>query len=536
MNVLYLYTKKFFGNTQVALLRYTREHNAYYLHQLPRVAFKFQKDNLVLQLTEQHLSIHQKDDVDNPHLSAYHYTACFNHHEYSFKLHVYFGRKDEVTDVHLAQTTGSDTRRIALSEQEANALIAHAQSQSAPFIRSCRAKANEQIKADESTLNKLITTVDYPHRNAQYYRNIIAHLRNILSYYPEKEYRHKFICFQKMYKLTSSTPNTGINPAIQTNPQSPKTKERAKTVPLQNEPLSLAEETDIPTPKSKPRSPKAKAKVQLRPLIDELQATATQYQQKFDTDVLARKIPELCEFYRQTYEVSALADENTYLMTVEDAIELDKLISDNEHKRIEYFKQLFVNERFDDSLALLGADKDIGASLLSTLVHYALRTNNAPKLDFLLTNFEYPINTSEFDSMSPALFCFKKSETTADIAHCFRILVKHGINLSETIPGTSQSILERIYSEPQNPLCRIINRGSTPHAIARLEEKIAQEEMIAERKNKKSPQQSIRKLSKSLKLFDSQLKNLSEQLTALTAILSSKKPTQTPGSEESPTP
>jgi hypothetical protein len=228
----------------------------------------------------------------------------------------------------------------------------------------------------------------------------------------------------------------------------------------------------------------------------------------FGADEFAQVLPDILAYYQEVYTTYIYCDSDEYLVTLEDENELVRLIEAIEEQRLRIFQHLILNKKFNNARRLVKPEH-IEIYDLTRFIHFALKTANHELLDFLLTQYEFPINTSEFDNLTPAMYCLTKSKDMPHIKSCFWILVKHKACLNEKDPETSQSIMETILFTPNHPLKpNSSDLTLLPSPLAKIENEISRERD----RNKKI---SVKRAKQNLKECT---RNLQEALIALEAI------------------
>lgn len=435
----------------------------YLLHELPLVPFEYLHAGAPVRLISQHISLHEKVDVFNPCLSAYHYTANFVHQDRQYRLHVYFDRKDQLLLLRYANKT-SESESIELVSTIKEKLLNLAIIQTGRFIRPCRARRAQQLKADLDVTNSLIKSfnaLSYE-QNAQHYSSllneIIAAYEGIFSYSRESRHYNQF----QMYKRIKNTQRRVIK-------DSPK-QEFADLTSLQDddEPIVFCQE--VATPQKRIRLP-------FHELLHQRQTEFQQFKERMALGELSIHIPKLQRLSAKIHQLTCLIAEKEYKVMEEDHRQLDLLLRDVDTLRIEIFKKLLIYRSFDSAASLLTQDANLFTSDdVSSFVALALRTANAQLLDFLLTHFDFPINTTEYNAMSPVMYCFVKNSKERSMRECLGILIKHQASLIEQVPNSSLSIMEVLY-HPEHPLHSVLNLNQlSPSRIELLERRAREEE------------------------------------------------------------
>lgn len=459
MNSLYLQVQKFYS--QQVNAKQTAQGNKYLIHELQEASFSFELQKAKHSLTGHHLSIHQKDDPENPYVSAYHYTAYFSP---EIQLHVYYGRKDEVIAIQLSSLTTK--KPLILSQEVEKELINLAIKHSTPFVRACRIKADTQFKLDKAELDQLIrkqNPVASLHQNREIITRIIACLNQIIAYYPTASlirqrsyYKGKYRELSQALSASTSASSTKLDELIDTeilDEQNPLTQI-----------LEGPNKTNYPT----------RVKTVLTPEIALLMEKMAEYK-ALPSEEYERFIPEIIKFYNTVYQNAVLSEDKEYYVTTEDKNNLDSLIHEVEEQRLSLFQHFLVRKQFTQALHLM-SDSRIEMLDLHKFIQYTLNSSNHEILDFLLSNYTFPINTSEFNSLSPAMYCFIRSKEKPSIAKCFWVLVKHGASLEERVPETSLSIVGTILLTPNHPLKpQKDDLDSLPSPIAQIEKDITPE-------------------------------------------------------------
>lgn len=443
MNPLYLQAKKFATDAASSQLKCTTTGSKYFLYEFARATFAFDFNRATLSLLGHHLSIHEVDDPENHYLSAYHYTAYFDGQMARYQLHVYFDRKDEILAIQFSQQLASGKNVIALNDEQKQILLDRAAKTAYSFVRPFRAKVQTHLMADKKTLEHhigQIATANSPRQYRELVAAVIDCLTEICSYDQHSSFAYQLKYYRRMFR---QIPPTLLSPS--------KERKHAQAALSDSDTDATAWVVLESPTKQSPTTP-TKTKTSLTPTIARLMQEFSQYASAgTNADTIETLLPRLRMLYQEAYITDASRGERQYIVTTEDEHNLDTLLQSIEKQRLAFFQYLIMVKKFSGARSLMGAEQ-IEEHELAKLVYLSLNTVNHELLDFLLTHYEYPINTSEFQSLSPAMYCLKRSATVPEIAKCFEILLKHKASLNERDPETSMSIMETILFTANHPL------------------------------------------------------------------------------------
>lgn len=440
MNPLYLQAKKFATDAASSQLKCTTTGSKYFLYEFASASFAFEFNRERRSLSDHHLSIHEVDEPENHYLSAYHYTAYFNSQTTRYQLHVYFDRKDEILAIQFAQLTASGKNVMALNDEQKKILLARATKTAYSFVRPFRAEVQTHLIADKKKLEfhiRQIATANSPRQYRELVSTVIDCLSGIGSYDLHASYAYQLKYYRRMLR---QIPLAVISPSKERKPVLAADSDTEATACAVLE--SPCKQATTPT----------KTKISLTPEIARLMQEFSQCASTaINAEIIESLLPRLLMLYQESYLTDASRGERQYIVTTEDEHNLDTLLQDIEKQRLDFFQRLIMFKKYSGARSLMAAEQ-IEEHELSKLVYLSLNTANHELLDFLLTHYEYPINTSEFKSLSPAMYCLKRSATMPQISKCFEILIKHKVSLDEQDPETSMSIMGTILFTPNHPL------------------------------------------------------------------------------------
>ncbi|WP_298625056.1 hypothetical protein [uncultured Legionella sp.] len=417
-------------------------------------------------LISHHLSVYEKPLGKIDLKSQYHYTAYFAHQGDTYRLHTYFGVKDNYVSKPLFSKIISDDEfsPVDCSEHEA-AFDLLADSAIDDLISCLRATQNTHIKmfteqAEELERQLLILSHDMYKNKAKYLATLktqIDVLRDLVRYSTEPR-----AITQKIKWLTTTLGHIELMtvPENRTSNTLPKPVSKGKAE-VSDKDSSKKHGAHQVTHFKKPHSaakPAASEKINFSLLIDKLS-------QKYDAcvnlkdDILTTRIPSL---YSELNEAEwDLESTHRYHVTFNDLEQLKALKSKVEVMGLKLLQRTLFTGDFNEA-AKLGM---FYALMPTSIVGMALHRNNSSLLDFLLKNKIIPIDFKKFtvaDVMYASMveYCFKTTTEEKSKEELLGVLIKNGATLLDVDRSSGLPYAALLLLKSKHPLHAVLDRNA----------------------------------------------------------------------------
>ena len=414
-------------------------------------------------LLSHHMSFYESIDPNNANLSEAHYTAYFldqegNQHE----AHVYFDEKEQVAKTptfakEIAKNSATYTKLKIdkdFSDNLAQLALNHCLLPLSQLKRCMEDKTTELCTQFESLEEKLTESSKELETNRDMYLTMLTRAIEILSeitQYSDNSAYKDILTFMQSISLPSKEKSALTNTIsdLVTTPAAPEDKESTSQ-------LSTKESLKLLKEKLKEHinlaiSDGFAGLAAIRSVINDhptnftIQITAfSQYEkmsQKFMSDI------EINPLTGDFFNLSRIGLFKAAIYKLGRSILLSMLkTATPENKFLHLAKQL----------------KAYLNPFPADLYRSALKSGNAPLLDFILTNTKnFPINTFMIEgNLNSVAYCFQHNNSISPLVDCFDILIHHNASVMIPAPTTGLPVAHELLAHKQNTLNLALEKNS----------------------------------------------------------------------------
>lgn len=421
-----------------------------------------------------HISFYKTQDDRNPCLSQYHYTAYLQDNSKKvYQLHVYFDHHDQLTTDPLFSIEDENGSYVTqnVKAEFSHALDQLAMDKSNNFIAELRRQYQNFLNKLETRYNELeqelrnLSSDLMANRDAYLalLKDAMVILNQLSDYHSNTQYGAILTLFTRIEKALLIAPET---PRVTGNDDNVVEKTVEVGVEVNNN-------------ASPPTTAPEITKKSIKTLIQQ----ALVSQAAFLALPSSAYYEEQLKFFHSLLEDAQTAliatEDDHYDVTPNDLQIIQTLLSKSTTEAKRLLTHLLLNDRFDLTESL----KPFVSAIANHFIGFSLCRGNATLLDFLLSNSDFPINTSYVtENLSPVLFCFLKHTPKTPKTACLSVLIKHnaslmvktedGLSVAYHILNTCQHPLREALAE--NPKKTLANQRFFKAVISEIENYISQ--------------------------------------------------------------
>lgn len=429
----------------------------YYRLSIPVSTTLHYLDNDSLKCIEQHISVYQVEDKNDPNLSSYHYTGHFvNKHGQPYRIHVYFNQNDQAIKTDFSLLTSEETYEALPHSKEL--VIALAQSQMGQKIFSIKNQLCEHILILEAQYQKIDLKASNLSKNWQ--ANPDEYIQTI------KEARKVLLTLDKLVKHNHYAMAALFLHRLQQNLKEEHAHfvKEAKQEPVNIEATSSSVDAIIETSAYSPtlfpsRKTIRKSNISLDKPINELCAQF----EKLKLEPLDVQLDKWEYFLREKNSLSLLLEGRDHSVTSTALAQLKAMHDELMQQGKNNFTRSILLKQFDKCAQM----PSFYYLLDNKLYQLALLQGNAPLLDFILShsnivNYIEPVSIAGKEYICAVEYCFKENTPDKPLVDCLSVLIRHGastmISDDEGMP-----LVHQVVSTPSHSLYQafINNRNKT---------------------------------------------------------------------------